>query len=163
MNEFPGNTPLTSADFESSRRGLPIALTLIILVIGAVGIIKLQSKEPKQIPVVSAADFVHGAWEGAAELLIQPRDRPEDRISIEYSFEYAAIPSFGGNETVAKRLKVFKREAQGFLGPMKKQDLLSPHATDMLRPALFEVLERSLFPRARGRLTEFTIRQVRLK
>jgi hypothetical protein len=160
MNEFTRIPRSPEGENERSRRGLPIALTIIILIVGGMGIIKFQSNKQSQRPSAPLEDFVPGIWEEKLELFIQPRDRPEEPLRIEFDFEYTAAPSYGGNETIAKRLKVFEREAKTFLGPMRRQDLTSPKAKAMIQPALFEVLERSLFPRARGRLTEFHVRKI---
>lgn len=160
MNQVKSNPVFPESEVEKSRRGLPIALTVIILIVGAMGIIKFQGDQQPPRPTAPTEDFVPGQWPSKLELFIQPQDRPEEPVRIEYDFEYAAASSYGGNETIAKRLKVFEREVKSFLGPMRKQDLSSPKAKDMIQPALFEVLERSLFPRARGRLTEFHIREI---
>ena len=160
MNEFSRTPSSPRADNERSRRGLPIALTLIILVVGGMGIIKFQGSKQEQRQAAPVEEFVPGTWEGTQELVIRPSDRPEEPVLIEYTFAYSAVPTYGGDETISNRLQVFKKEAKQFLGPMRKQDLTSPRADEMIQPALFEVLERSLFPRARGRLTEFAIQKI---
>ena len=161
MNEFSRIPASRPREVEQSRRGLPIALTIIILIVGAMGIIKFRSGQEGKPQAAPVEDFVPGRWEEKLELYIQPQDRPEEPVRIEFDFEYAAAATYGGNETIAKRLNVFERDAKMFLGPMRKADLTSPKAKDLIQPALFEVLERSLFPRARGRLTEFHIRRIR--
>ena len=160
MNEPTRIPPYSEEEVERSRRGLPIALTIIILIVGGMGIIKFRGNQEKKRAQGIVEDFVPGTWDQKLELFIQPQDRPEEPVRIEFDFEYSAVPSYGGNETIAKRLIVFDREAKLFLGPMRKKDLASPRARAMIQPALFEVLERSLFPRARGRITEFHIREI---
>lgn len=162
MNEESRLPLAPQAEEERSRRGLPIALTLIILVVGAMGLIKFQEKKEQKKKAAPVEEFVPGVFEGEQELWVQPLDRPQERALITYSFEYSAQPSYGGNETISKRIQVFDRQALAFLRPMKKRDLASPGAKELLQSSLFTVLETALFPRARGRLTEFEIHKVQV-
>ena len=160
MNDYSRLPLAPKGEEERSRRGLPIALTLIILAVGAMGLIKFQEKKEQKRQSTPTEEFVPGIYEGKQELWVQPLDRPQERALITYSFEYSAQPSYGGNETISKRMQVFEKQAISFLRPMKKRDFASPGAKEMLQSALFTVLESALFPRSRGRLTEFHIHKV---
>ncbi|MEZ5988168.1 MAG: hypothetical protein R3F30_03420 [Planctomycetota bacterium] len=143
---------------EQDRGGrlFPIALTLAILAVGVVGIIRFTAEEERAAPPPPVR-FEPGSWPYPTDLYLWPLGREDEACLVRYRFEYAAVPSYADEETIRKRLSVFERDARSFFAPMSRAQMARPQMRDMIRTGLMEVLERSLFPPAQGRVTDFTI------